>query len=209
MIYRFRVVFEDYEDVVREIDIKSSQTFKDLHTSIQESVGFDNKHNASFFQSTDLWKKGTEVILTAEKEADKSKKLMSTTKLASLIDDPHQKFIYLYDFSFGWTFYIELLKIIEIDAKATYPKISKSVGVAPKQYKNNTPPPVVDEEDDELHEKKNHKEKIFNEEEAYDTDDASEDDDVLTEGDDEETADGEEEAGGEFSDTESESDYAE
>ena len=30
-IYRFKISFEDFDDVVREIDIKTTQTFEDLH----------------------------------------------------------------------------------------------------------------------------------------------------------------------------------
>ncbi|WP_379089221.1 hypothetical protein [Pedobacter sp. UC225_65] len=29
-IYRFKISFEDFDDVVREIDIKTTQTFEDL-----------------------------------------------------------------------------------------------------------------------------------------------------------------------------------
>lgn len=51
-IYRFRVGFEDYDDIYRDIEIKSSQTFKDFHTAIQVAIGFDGKHAASFLLVT-------------------------------------------------------------------------------------------------------------------------------------------------------------
>lgn len=146
-VYRFKVIFEDNEDVYREIEIKSTQNFEDFHNVIVQSIGFDNMHDASFFTSDDYWRKGDELRLKA---ADGMKQ-MNKCKIALLIDDPHQKFVYVYDPKSHWTFLIELLKIVPDDAKATYPKCAKSVGEAPKQHKTSAivPPVIEDEEFDE------------------------------------------------------------
>src|SRR5947207_851976 len=117
-VYRFKVSFEDNEDVYRDIEIKSTQTFEDLHFIILQSVGFDTIHNASFFISDDYWRKGDEIIYKPEdapaqkkrREENVEKKLMGKCKMASLIDDPHQKFLYVYDPNVGWTFLVELIK---------------------------------------------------------------------------------------------------
>jgi len=160
-VYRFRVTFEDNEDVFREIEIKSSQNFEDFHNAILESFGFDNKHEGSFFISNDHWHKGDEIALKApakkEEDDDSRKKTavrvirqMNKCKLLSLIDDPHQKFVYEYDYNVGWLFLVELTKILPDNDKINYPKCSKSVGEAPKQYKtNNVVPVVIDDEDGE------------------------------------------------------------
>jgi hypothetical protein len=183
-VYRFRVTFEDNEEIFREIEIKSTQNFEDFHNVIVQSIGFDNLHNASFFISDDMWRKGTEIILQppSEKEAEMlkrknlpAKKQMNKCKMASLIDDPHQKFVYIYDPKIHWTFLVELLKIVADDDKVKYPKCTKSTGEAPKQYKNNTPAAVVDEDDE------------FDEDEPHTDDDAyvnahSEDETALLEG---------------------------
>jgi len=155
-VYRFKVAFEDDEDVSREIDIKSSQHFEDFHNIIVQSIGFDNKHNASFYISDDRWHKGDEITLRpleqdeidSRKKADLApKKQMNKCKLLSLIDDPHQKFVYVYDLKTGWTFLVELMKIVPDDEKASYPKCTKSIGESPKQYKTNNVAPVVDDDD--------------------------------------------------------------
>ena len=166
MIYRFKVTFEDNEEVYREIEIKSTQHFEDFHNAIIQSIGFDNTHNASFFISDDYWRKGDEITLHPVDEEDnkdrKRKNLppkgqMKKYKMASLIDDPHQKFVYIYDPKTAWTFLIELLKIVPDDAKASYPKCAKSAGESPKQYNTiNGLPPVLDDDDldddeDEVH----------------------------------------------------------
>ena len=145
-IYRFKIAFEDNEDIYREIEIKSTQTFEDFHNVIVQSINFDNQHNSSFFISDDYWRKGEEIILRPsqvepprkKQEPDVPKKLMNKCKMASLIDDPHQKFVFVYDPKTGWTFLVELLKIVPDDAKASYPKVAKTVGEAPKQYKPST-----------------------------------------------------------------------
>ena len=165
-IYRFKVTFEDDDEVYREIDIKSAHTFEDLHNVIQVSINFDNSKGASFYLSDDLWRKGEEFVLNKDKRKDK--KLMSKGKLLTYIEDPHQKFIYVFDYDTPWEFYVELIKIPDEDKKINYPKCTKSVGTAPKQYLVIVPPSdeeiEADEEDDGIKKK----EKIFTSEETYD-----------------------------------------
>ncbi len=143
-VYRFRVIIEDNDDVYRDIDIKSVQTFEELHNTIQEAFKFDKKHAASFFVSDDYWRKGLEVTLRKEdlpltpeeiRLKVEPKKLMSETKIAKLIETPHQRFVYVFDENVQWNFLLEMMKIATEDAKTKYPCISKSIGTAPKQYK--------------------------------------------------------------------------
>ncbi|HWY12875.1 MAG TPA: hypothetical protein VN026_16185 [Bacteroidia bacterium] len=143
-VYRFRVIIEDNDDVYRDIDIKSVQTFEELHNTIQDAFKFDKKHAASFFVSDDYWRKGLEITLRKEdlpltpeeiRLKVEPKKLMSETKIAKLIETPHQRFVYVFDENVQWNFLLEMMKITTEDAKAKYPLISKSIGTAPKQYK--------------------------------------------------------------------------
>lgn len=177
-VYRFRIVFEDDEDVAREIDILGKQTYEDFHRAIQEAIGFDNLKDVSFFMSDDYWRKGQELALNPPVFDDddddlppskrrKEVRPMSKAKIAEYIEDPHQKMVYVYDPQVKWTLMIELSKIVPNDPKVNYPKTTKSEGVAPKQYKQNIVPPPVDEEEDEEDDKKV-KEKIFMAVEAID-----------------------------------------
>ncbi len=129
-VYKFRLTFEDHEDVARDIEILSTHTFRDLQSAIHESIGFDLKHEGSFYMSDDQWKKGKE-ISSADK---KSSSGMDKGRLSDYILDPHQKIIYVYDFSAMWFFFIELLKIQKPDQDADYPRCVKKAGEAPKQY---------------------------------------------------------------------------
>jgi hypothetical protein len=62
-VYKFKISFEDYEDIFRVIEIKSTQTFLDLHKAILDSIGFDQKQMASFYMSNDSWKRFQEITL--------------------------------------------------------------------------------------------------------------------------------------------------
>lgn len=180
-VYRFRIWFEDQEDIYREIDVQTRQFFTDLHRIIQQAVDFDNSKEASFFISDDYWRKGREIALNPKVNDDdddddyrRPKKpgpiAMRDARIADFIDDPHQKILYIFDPKVLWTFCIELVRILDDEPKTTYPKISKSVGVAPKQYKVNTPPPDVDE-DEELLDDEPVKERAFAAEEKFDSGD--------------------------------------
>lgn len=133
-IYRFRISFEDYDDVTREIDIKSTQTFEDLHRAIHRSTGYNADKSSSFYVSTDNWIKGDEIAIhPTQRKIDNGVVLMEKSKLSSFIEDPHQKFYYIYNFERPYDFHVELIKIIlDNDPKIEYPYLVKSVGEAPK-----------------------------------------------------------------------------
>ena len=148
-IYRFRVFLEDDEDVYRDIDIKASQSFEDLHLVIQDAFKFDKKHAASFFVSDDYWRKGQEITLRKEdlpldeeevRLGVDPKKLMKEARIAHFIEQPHQRFIYVFDVEAQWTFGIEMLKIAEESSKTNYPSVVRTNGNAPKQYKQTLAP---------------------------------------------------------------------
>ena len=126
-VYKFRITFEDYDEVSRDIDIQATQTFDDLHRAILSAIGFDQKHSASFYMSNDHWIKGREIKITQESRKDDA-------ILCDYIADPHQKIYYVYDLSVQWTFYIELIKIMKDDPSVNYPCCVKKTGDAPKQY---------------------------------------------------------------------------
>lgn len=135
-IYRFRVEIEDYEGIYREIEVKSSQTFEDLHYAILRAYSFDIKHPASFFYSDDLWHMEDEIAFKDMQYNMTSDALPANkARISDYIDDPHQRFIYVYQSDEGWAFLVELVNIDTNDAGRTnLPAMVKSVGEAPKQY---------------------------------------------------------------------------
>jgi len=135
-VYKFKLTFDDYEDSYRVIEIKSNHTFFDFHNIILESIGFDEKQLASFYMSNDTWRREQEITLE-DKTGDKENPIreMRTAKLSQFVNDPHQKIIYVYDFIALWNMHLELFGIeIKENPKFTYPRVTKTVGLAPKQY---------------------------------------------------------------------------
>jgi hypothetical protein len=133
-IYRFKVSFEDYDDIERDIDIKSSQTFEDLHRAIHQSTGYNPDSSSSFYVSSDQWIKGEEIaFLPNQRKINNGVATMVNSKLSSFIDDPHQKFYYTYNFDRPFDFHVELIKIIlDEEAGRNYPYVARSLGEAPK-----------------------------------------------------------------------------
>jgi len=136
-ILRFRVYWEDDESIYRDVVIKHTQNFADLHYCILKSYEFDSKHKATFYRSNDSWLRGREISL--EKYEEKSYKvdpmIMGDVTMGSEIKDPNQKFIYVYDFNKLWTFMVELINVDkEENKKITYPACIRTEGIAPSQY---------------------------------------------------------------------------
>jgi hypothetical protein len=143
-IYKFKITFEDFDDVVREIDIKSTQTFEDLHKAIHRSTGYNAEKPSSFYVSTDNWLKGDEIAYLPNERKKDRVVLMEKSKLSGFIEDPHQKFYYTYNFERPYDFHVELIKIIlDADPNIEYPFLARSTGEAPKIFDNKTTP-VVD-----------------------------------------------------------------
>lgn len=150
-VYRFRISFEDYDEVIREIDIKSNQTFKDLHFFFHSIIGYDPEKSSSFYVSNDQWIKNEELAyLPNQKKIDREVALVENSKLSKFIDDPHQKFYYIYNFDKPFEFHVELIKILDNNASIEYPVLFKAVGEAPRIIVSilGSPDEITGDEDD-------------------------------------------------------------
>src|ERR1700722_6013996 len=135
-ILKFRVYFEEDDSVYRDVAVRHTQHFLQLHQVILKAYEFDSKHQATFFRSNDHWQRGREISL---EKYDKPYKvdplLMDATTVGSEIRDPNQKFVYVYDFVKNWSFLVELISVSkEEGGKLDYPAVVKSEGIAPSQY---------------------------------------------------------------------------
>ncbi len=135
-ILRFRIYWEEDDAVYRDVVIRHTQSFKDLHDTILKAYEFDNKHKATFFRSNDLWQQGREISLEKYDKTYKAEPLlMEETTVGSEIREPNQKFVYVYDFNKNWTFMVELINVSkEENPKTTYPSVIRTEGIAPSQY---------------------------------------------------------------------------
>ncbi len=137
-VLKFRVYWEEDDVIYRDVLVKHTQNFADLHQIILRAFEFDQKHDATFFRSNDTWQRGREISKEVyDKEYKAPPLLMEETIIGSEIIDTNQHFIYLYDFVKAWSFLIELIQVIknsEADMSLEYPIISRIEGVGPMQY---------------------------------------------------------------------------
>ncbi len=135
-ILKFRAYYEDDDSVYRDVVIKHTQSFLDLHYAILKSYEFDNKHKATFYRSNDTWQRGREISLEKyDKEYRAEPLLMEQTTIGSEIRDTNQRFIFVYDFDKNWTFLLELINVSkEENPRLIYPATSRTEGIGPQQY---------------------------------------------------------------------------
>ena len=132
MIYRIRIILDCKEDVIRDIEIKETCSFEDLHLLIINYFNFNKGEMASFYLSNDNWKQGDEIMLESF-EKNSSQMIMKNTNLNTIVNEKQKKFIYVYDFLKLWTFFIEIFELSDEKKDTVYPKNIFSKGNLPKE----------------------------------------------------------------------------
>jgi len=135
-ILKFRVYFEQDDSIYRDVVIRHTQNFLQLHHAILKAYEFDNKHQATFYRSNDHWQRGKEITLAKyDKKYKVEPLLMDATAVGSEIIDPNQKFVYEYDFAKNWVFLLELINVSkEENPRLEYPAMVRTEGIPPSQY---------------------------------------------------------------------------
>ena len=135
-VLKFRIYFEEDDSIYRDVAIKHTQSFLQLHQVILRAYEFDSKHGATFYRSNDHWHRGREISLEKyDKEYKAPPLLMTETTVGSEIRNPNQRFIYVYDFVKNWGFQVELIKVEKDEnQKLDYPAVIRTEGIAPSQY---------------------------------------------------------------------------
>lgn len=135
-ILKFRIYLEEDDAVYRDVVIRHTQYFQDLHFAILKSYEFDSKHKATFYRSNDNWQRGREISFEKyDKPYVVDPLIMAEVTIGSEIRDTNQKFIYEYDFEKHWVFLVELINVSkEESSKISYPATSRTEGIGPQQY---------------------------------------------------------------------------
>lgn len=132
MIYRFRVVLDhdNKEDIFRDVEIRKTDTFEDLHNVITQSFGFDGSEMASFYLSNESWEQGQEIALFDMGQINEIQ-MMNQTIIEDLINEDQTRLIYIYDFLNMWTFLVELGEIVKEAQGTDYPNLLFVCGQLP------------------------------------------------------------------------------
>lgn len=133
MVYRFLLLSDEADNFKREIQISSQASFLDFHKEILKVTGYDENQMYSFFICGDDWSKQTEItLIEMDTSSEEDNYVMEDTLLEDLLEEEHQKLLYVFDQLSERVFFIELREIITgKDLKD--PVCSISVGMPPKQ----------------------------------------------------------------------------
>ena len=135
-ILKFRIYFEEDDSIYRDVVVRHTQSFLQLHQVILKAYEFDSKHQATFYRSNDNWQRGREISFEVYDKPYKAQPLlMADTQIKGEIYDTNQKFIYVYDFNKNWTFLVELINVSkEESSRLSYPAVTRTEGIGPQQY---------------------------------------------------------------------------
>jgi len=137
-IFKLRIMADDQDDFIIELEIKSSQTFKVLHDFLVKSLKLNENELASFHIADDNRGSLHEITLLDMTGKDKGVDdnddklpniyLMEKTRLENFISEIGQKIIYEYDFLQLHTFLIEVIDIDTADENEIFPQITFNSG---------------------------------------------------------------------------------
>jgi len=132
-LFRFRISWEEDDNIYRDIILTSGQSFATFQEAILKAFEFTKPAPASFFESNERWVAGREIsseVLSNKKGA--SALSSAKTPVSALVNQPEKRFIFRYFSDKEWHFCITLIALSnDEDSNKTYPLLSKSEGLAP------------------------------------------------------------------------------
>ena len=155
---KFRILLDskDKQEVFRDILINDTDNFESLFNSIIQSFDLSGKEMASFYVSNDNWDKGQEISLldlNFGDEIQNSSPIMKNSIIKDFIEEPDQKFIFIYDFLNMWIFLIELIGYENNGPQL--PELILSIGEPPTEKNNNELADLLLESENLLEDKTN------------------------------------------------------
>jgi hypothetical protein len=134
MIYTFRILSHEEEDFVRDIEIRSDQTFFNFHNAIQNELKWDKSQMASFIITNDQWEKEKEIgLFDMSEDGSSDIPVMDKAVLQNFIQKERQKILYIHDFFSERALFIETVNISEENKGNNYPRCTRSEGRIPQQ----------------------------------------------------------------------------
>lgn len=133
MIYRFRIILDTHDDIIRDIEIEETSNLEDFHNALTQAFGFEGQEMASFYTSNEEWEQIDEIALFDMSVEDKPVQMMSETRVNEVVSQKRTKLIYIYDFLNMWTFHVELADIAEFEFGMIYPNLMFAQGEIPDE----------------------------------------------------------------------------
>jgi len=131
MKHIIQVYLEYKKDVIREIEIPSKKTLKDLHYAIIKSLDLEKNEMASFYITNEEFDLIQEIPLFEIDEKEKSITTMDEVTIDSILNEHDNQLIYIYDFLKMWRFLISFIKTS--NGKSQSINITNKEGEMPKE----------------------------------------------------------------------------
>jgi len=135
MVYHFRISSEESRNFKLEIKLSDKNSFFDLHSMIQKSLGYESHQLASFFLSNSKGLKDREISMLDLGINGAAYFIMQKTKLTDLLHSTDQRLLYTFDFLNDRSLTIELTDII-MKENLSEPFVTLKQGDTPAQVLN-------------------------------------------------------------------------
>ncbi len=146
LIYKFRMLSDENDNFVRDLEIPATFTLLQLHDFIIESLEYE-PCITSFYTADRTWERLEEFTtvdmgFNAEEELNqsgdqsemKAPRPMESVALSDVLHYMHDRLIYNFDLFASRAFYLELIDAQEVENPALYPRESFAHATAPDQY---------------------------------------------------------------------------
>tara|TARA_B100001758_G_C18285930_1_gene544283 strand:- start:138 stop:635 length:498 start_codon:yes stop_codon:yes gene_type:complete len=131
MKHILRIQLEHKQDVIRDVEIPSDKTLKDLHDTIIETLKLNKNEMASFYITNDELELLQEIPLFKIDDKDNLMFEMNKMTISAAFPNMESQLIYVFDFLKMWRFLISYIK--EIENKSRTIITTKKIGEMPKE----------------------------------------------------------------------------
>jgi hypothetical protein len=139
-VFKFRIIWDDDDNISRDIEILSNQSFDEFHTFIQKSFALKTEWAASFYIINSAGKRTYEINTLVEKNLKNAPALScKRTPVGAMVTSADQEFIYAVMNDKEWDFRINLLSVDKNPIEGiAYPLLVRSDGPSPMEQAGNS-----------------------------------------------------------------------
>lgn len=144
MVYQFRILSDENEDFLLDIEVSFDMNLRDMSDFLQEKLGYDRSVISSFFISDAEWEKlqeytqedmgiahdDLEYALCDECDAPLA---MVEAKVSDVVKEKFDRLVYVFDPIGERQLYVELLRALKPESGVQYPRVIEFKGEVPKQ----------------------------------------------------------------------------
>ena len=130
MTHIIKVHLEHKQDIIRDIEIESSNNLEQLHHAIINAFELDKDELASFYITNEKFELIKEIPLYIFDEKESNMLSMNDVLISSILPNKGSQLLYVYDFLKMWRFLIIFYQ--ESNNKLTEAKCINSIGDLPK-----------------------------------------------------------------------------